>query len=95
GLAALESLASGTPAVVNAASALPEVVGDAGEAVAGTPEAFADAIEAVLARDAGERRETSRARAETMPWSATVERMLALHEAALDATQKERDPGRN
>ncbi len=85
GLAALEALASGTPAVVNAASALPEVVGDAGEAADGTPEAFADALEAVLARDADERRETSRARAETMPWSATVERMLALHEASLSA----------
>jgi alpha-1,6-mannosyltransferase len=95
GLAALEALASGTPAVVNAASALPEVVGDAGEAADGTPEAFADAIEAVLATDPGERRKASRARAETMPWSATVDRMLALHEAALHATQKDRDTGRN
>ena len=42
GLAALEALACGTPVVVNAASALPEVVGDAGVAVRGTPEAFAD-----------------------------------------------------
>jgi alpha-1,6-mannosyltransferase len=85
GLAALEALASGTPAVVNAASALPEVVGDAGQSASGTPEAFADALEAVLARDPDERRESSRAHAETMPWSATVERMLALHEAALSA----------
>jgi len=95
GLAALEALASGTPAVVNAASALPEVVGDAGEAAGGTPEAFADALEAVLARDADERREASRARAETMPWSATVERMLALHHASLSAIEEERHPGRN
>jgi len=85
GLAALEALASGTPAVVNAASALPEVVGDAGEAADGTPEAFADALEAVLARDADGRSKIARARAETMPWSATVERMLALHEASLSA----------
>ncbi|PKQ17522.1 MAG: glycosyl transferase [Actinobacteria bacterium HGW-Actinobacteria-8] len=95
GLAALEALASGTPAVVNAASALPEVVGDAGEAADGTPEAFASALEAVLARDTDERRRTSRARAETMPWSATVERMLALHEASLVAVAEERDPRRN
>lgn len=82
GLAALEALASGTPAVVNAASALPEVVGDAGIAAEGTAEAFADAIEALLARDETTRRSVARTRAETMPWSATVDRMLALHEAA-------------
>lgn len=79
GLAALEGLASGTPAVVNAGSALPEVVGDAGIAAAGTPEAFADAIVAMLGRDPGKRRAAARAQAETMPWSATVERMLDLH----------------
>ncbi len=82
GLAALEALASGTPAVVNAASALPEVVADAGRAADGTPEAFANALEAVLAADPDERRAVSRSRAETMPWSATVDRMLALHAAA-------------
>jgi alpha-1,6-mannosyltransferase len=94
-LAALEALASGTPAVVNAASALPEVVGDAGEAADGTPEAFADALEAVLARDPDKRRKASRDRAETMPWSATVERMLALHEESLAAIPKERETGRD
>jgi Glycosyl transferases group 1/GDSL-like Lipase/Acylhydrolase family len=36
GLAALEALACGTPAVVNAASALPQVVGKAGAAAVGT-----------------------------------------------------------
>ncbi|MCB2412737.1 glycosyltransferase [Demequina sp. TTPB684] len=91
GLAALEALASGTPAVVNAASALPEVVDDAGVAADGTAEAFADAIETVLARDADARRAAARARAETMPWSATIDKMLALHEAALAAVEKERD----
>ena len=85
GLAALEALASGTPAVVNAASALPEVVGDAGVAAAGTAESFADAIQAILARDPGERRADARARAETMPWSATVDLMLDLHTSQLAA----------
>jgi len=79
GLAALEALASGTPAVVNAASALPEVVADAGVAAHGTAEDFADAISEVLSRDPEARRAAARARAETMPWSATVDRMLALH----------------
>ncbi len=90
GLAALEALASGTPAVVNAASALPEVIGDAGQAAGGTPEAFANALEAVLARDVHPRREAARSRAETMPWSATVDSMLALHKATLTAAERER-----
>lgn len=90
GLAALEALASGTPAVVNAASALPEVVGDAGEPAAGTPTAFADAIERVLDRDEPARRSMARAQAETMPWSATVEAMLALHGDALADRPSER-----
>ena len=44
GLAALEALACGTPVVVSAESALPEVVGDAGAAVAG--EDFAAGVRA-------------------------------------------------
>ncbi|MDN4476555.1 glycosyltransferase [Demequina sp. SYSU T00192] len=83
GLAALEALASGTPVVVNAASALPEVVGEAGLAAAGTPEAFADAIEAMLARDGRDKRLAARARAVRFPWEATVARMRALHARAL------------
>lgn len=93
GLAALEALASGTPAVVNAASALPEVVGEAGQPADGTPEAFADAVEAVLARDEISRRKAARERAETMPWSATIDRMLALHEDALAVMRRDGDPG--
>ncbi len=85
GLAALEALASGTPAVVNAASALPEVVADAGVAADGTAESFADAIQAILARDTRERRACARERAETMPWSATVGLMLDLHTVQLAA----------
>jgi alpha-1,6-mannosyltransferase len=83
GLAALEALASGTPAVVNAASALPEVIADAGVAAIGTAQGFADAVEEILAREPHARREAARARAETMPWSATVERMLALHTSSI------------
>lgn len=83
GLAALEALASGTPAVVNAASALPEVIADAGAAADGSAQSFADAIQAVLARDPHLRRTAARERAETMPWSATVGLMLDLHAAQL------------
>ena len=87
GLAALEALASGTPVVVNAASALPEVVADAGVAAASTAAAFADGIDAVLARPDAKRRRDARARAETMPWSVTVETLLALHADAINAVR--------
>ena len=85
GLAALEGLASGTPAVVNAASALPEVIGEAGVASAGSAEAFAEAIATVLDWDPVERRERARAQAEKFPWEATVATMLAIHQGALAA----------
>ncbi|WP_061962426.1 glycosyltransferase [Demequina flava] len=79
GLAALEALASGTPVVVNRASALPEVVGDAGLAARGTPGDFAAAVSSVLARDARVRRERARARAEQWPWSRSVDAMEEVH----------------
>jgi len=87
GLAALEALASGTPAVVNAASALPEVVADAGVAAAGSAESFADGIEEVLRKDERTRRRVARDRAEAMPWSATVTRLLDLHSEAIAAAR--------
>ncbi|MDE0572815.1 glycosyltransferase [Demequina sp. B12] len=80
GLAAVEALACGTPVVVNAASALSEVVGHAGIAARGTPGDMATAISALLARDSRVRRERARLQAESMPWTATVERMLAIHQ---------------
>jgi alpha-1,6-mannosyltransferase len=81
GLAALEALASGTAVVANSASALCEVAGDAGATAVGTPEAFADAIQTVLARPAHERRTAARLRAEGFPWSRTVEALLGKQEA--------------
>jgi alpha-1,6-mannosyltransferase len=81
GLAALEALACGTPVVVNAASALPEVVGDAGIAVAGTAEAFADGVRALMARPESERRFAARARAERFGWPQAVDGFLRAHGA--------------
>ena len=81
GLAALESLACGTPVVGNAASALPEVIGPdgpAGRAATGTAEAFADAVQALLEVPAEVRREAARHRAETFPWHRTVTALLAI-----------------
>ncbi|QAY64184.1 glycosyltransferase [Xylanimonas allomyrinae] len=79
GLAALEALASGTPVVVSATSALPEVVGDAGAVAAPTPGALAAAMSDVLDRARGPRRAAARERAEQFPWSAAGQAMLAVH----------------
>jgi alpha-1,6-mannosyltransferase len=81
GLAALEALACGTPVVVNRASALPEVVGDAGVAVRGTAEAFADGVRQILERPEHERRAAARARAELFGWPQAVEGFLRAHGA--------------
>ncbi|QTD97261.1 glycosyltransferase [Streptomyces cyanogenus] len=81
GLAALESMACGTPVVASAASALPEVIGSAGATAAGGAEAFADAVELLLERGEGERREAARARAECFGWGTAVEAFLAAHDA--------------
>jgi alpha-1,6-mannosyltransferase len=85
GLAALEALACGTPVVVNAASALPEVVGEAGVAVAGTAEAFADGVRTLMERPEPERRAAARARAERFGWPEAVEGFLRAH-GAMPAT---------
>jgi alpha-1,6-mannosyltransferase len=77
GLAALESLASGTPVVVSAESALPEVVGEAGLAAPGEGAAYADAVLELALRT--DRREAARRRAERFPWSAAVAGFLAAH----------------
>ncbi|MEE6257101.1 glycosyltransferase [Plantactinospora sonchi] len=80
GLAALEALASGTPVVASAESALPEVLGAAGLAATGAGTAYADAVLALAARPAGERRTAARQQAERYPWSASVAGFLAAHD---------------
>ncbi|MFF9627187.1 glycosyltransferase [Streptomyces griseosporeus] len=90
GLAALEALACGTPVAVSASSALPEVVGSAGATAADHGEAFADAVQALLARPAPERREAARARAECFGWAAAVDAFLAAHDAPVRASQRRR-----
>jgi alpha-1,6-mannosyltransferase len=81
GLAALEALACGTPVVVNAASALPEVVGDAGLAVPGTAEAFAEGVRTLMDRPAVQRRAAARDRAELFGWPQAVDGFLRAHRA--------------
>ncbi len=78
GLAALEALACGTPVVVSAESALPEVAGEAGASVPG--EDLAAGVRAVLARPERARRAAARARAEQFDWATAVRGFLAVHE---------------
>ncbi|MFI1978574.1 glycosyltransferase [Streptomyces wedmorensis] len=81
GLSALEALACGTPVVVSASSALPEVVGTAGAAAADTPAAFATAVRGLLAAPEPERRRAARARAEGFSWDRSVAAFLRAHDA--------------
>ncbi|WP_214364684.1 glycosyltransferase [Pseudonocardia sp. H11422] len=76
GLSALEALASGTPVVVSASSALPEIVGGSGAAAADSPDAFAVGVGTLLAAEEGARRAAARARAERFGWPESVDRML-------------------
>jgi len=81
GLAGLEALACGTPVVVSAESALPEVVGEAGSSVAG--EDLAGGVLTVLSWPEPGRRAAARARAEEFGWPAAVRAFLAIHDALL------------
>jgi alpha-1,6-mannosyltransferase len=79
GLAGLEALACGTPVVVSAESALPEVVGEAGAAVPG--EDLSAGVSTVLSWPEEARRAAARARAERFGWPAAVRAFLAIHES--------------
>ncbi|WP_327042804.1 glycosyltransferase [Micromonospora ureilytica] len=81
GLAGLEALACGTPVVVNAASALPEVVGAAGLAAYGSGVSMAAAVTRLTARPEAGRRRAARARAEEFGWPAAVAGFLGVHDA--------------
>jgi alpha-1,6-mannosyltransferase len=83
GLAGLEALACGTPVVVSAESALPEVIGEAGASVAG--EDLAAGVITVLSWPEAARRAAARARAERFGWPAAVQAFLAIHEAVVAA----------
>jgi alpha-1,6-mannosyltransferase len=87
GLAALEALACGTPVVVSAESALPEVVGEAGASVAG--EDLEAGVRAVLARPERSRRAAARVRAEQYDWGTATRGFLAAH-GVLDAAVRRR-----
>lgn len=77
GLAALEALASGTPVVVSASSALPEIVRPTcGAACDDNAPAFAGAVTTLLERPEDQRRRAARSRAEEFAWPSAVTGML-------------------
>ncbi len=79
GLAALEALACGTPAVVSRSSALSEIVDPScGAAVGDDPAAVAEAIGRLAAVDRAHRTRQARARAERFDWASSVAAMLAV-----------------
>ncbi|MGX6608546.1 glycosyltransferase [Micromonosporaceae bacterium Da 78-11] len=80
GLAALESLASGTPVVASTESALPEVIGTAGRAAPGEGPHYTSAIRSLLQQPVPTRRAAARAQAERFPWSAATAAFLAAHQ---------------
>jgi alpha-1,6-mannosyltransferase len=81
GLAALEALASGTPVVASAESALSEVIGPAGVAAPGDGPAYGDAVLALMERPEESRRRAAREQAERFPWANAVDGFLSAHGA--------------
>ncbi|MEA2273232.1 MAG: hypothetical protein QOI98_1940 [Solirubrobacteraceae bacterium] len=84
GLPCLEAMACGAPVVVSDRGALPELVGDAGLVVSPDADAVRDALARVVSEPAlaDDLRVRARARAETFPWSRTVDGWLAALERA-------------
>ena len=83
GLAALESLACGTPAVVSRTSALSEIITpDSGALADNDPAAIARAVGTVISRPEYDRRSCARRRAEMFTWQQAATGMLATLSAA-------------
>ena len=84
GLGILESLACGTPVIASSGGAAPELAGggDWGRAVRPEPGLMANAVRSMLGAPRVATRTAARVRAESFPWSATVEGMLGAHRSA-------------
>ena len=80
GLAALEALACGTPVVVDAASALPEVIGAAG--CRGSRRLCGRCTASARTPGSHPPDRCARARAEQFSWPASVAGFLAVHESS-------------
>lgn len=88
GIPCLEAMVCGTPVVASRASALPEVVGEAGVLVDDymSPEAWAEAIDALL-KDPQRRKELverGRRRAQMFSWTRSAQILAGLYERLLN-----------
>lgn len=94
GLAALESLACGTPAVVSRTSALAEIItADSGAMADNDPTAIARAVSAIVERPEHDRRTGARRRAEKFTWQRAAAGMLTTLGADDDSYTDTRDAG--
>jgi alpha-1,6-mannosyltransferase len=90
GLAALESLACGTPAVVSRTSALGEIItADCGALADNDPMAIARAVSAIVRLPEGHRRASARRRAEMFTWRRAAVGMLTTLGAASAAEERD------
>lgn len=92
GLATLEALACGVPAVVPAQGAASELVADpgSGRVTDGTPYGLADGVRSLLALPAAHRRSAARAAAQRYPWSATVAGLISQYRTLLAGNRSAR-----
>ena len=94
GLAALESLACGTPVVVSRTSALGEIITpDSGALADNEPAAIAQAVSAIVSRPEDHRRARARSRAEMFTWQRAAVGMLSTLGAA--SVSDDLGPGEN
>jgi alpha-1,6-mannosyltransferase len=90
GLAALEALACGTPAVVSETSALTEIVtADSGAHAANDPDSIARGVLEIIGRPLRRRRRDARRRAEQFTWARAATGMLTI---LLEREQTQRPP---
>lgn len=97
-LAALESLASGTPVVASATSAVGELLllqssSPVGAVAQNDPSAFADSVEKILTMSAQNPEMAAHChhQAENYPWSSTLMMMLRLHGAGHEVSALQRN----
>jgi len=92
GLAALESLACGTPVVVSRTSALTEIItSDSGASAANHPGAIAHAVRSIVSRPERHRRSCARRRAEMFTWERAAAGMLSSLSATAGGYDDSRD----
>jgi alpha-1,6-mannosyltransferase len=80
GLAALETLASGTPVICRAEAAISEIIdGNSGRALGRSATEWVNAIVELQNQNRQEMRDYSRSRAESFTWEKTAEQLLNLY----------------